>query len=70
MQILSQYEREQIAYSLKLKRGVRTIARLLKRNHSVIVRELKRNRSPDGAYDPLRAQKKAAREETHRGMES
>jgi len=59
MQILTQYEREQIAYSLKLKRGPREIGRLLKRNHSDIVRELQRNRSPDGTYDPVRAQKKA-----------
>lgn len=59
MQILSQYEREQIAYSLKLKRGVRTIARLLRRDPGVISRELHRNRLPDGRYDPYRAQKKA-----------
>ena len=73
MQILSQYEREQIAYSLKLKRGVRTIARLLKRDHSVIVREFKRNRGPDGQYDPLRAQKKAdlrATKTNHRKLET
>lgn len=72
MQILTQYEREQIAYSLKLKRGVRTIARLLKRDHSVIVRELRRNRLPDGTYDSLRAQKKAdlrARKTNHRKLE-
>lgn len=73
MQILTQVEREQIAYSLKLKRGVRTIARLLQRDHSVIVRELKRNRLPDGTYDPLRAQKKAdlrARTTNHRKLET
>lgn len=61
MQILTQYEREQIAYSLKLKRSIRTIARLLKRDHSVIVRELQRNRGPDGRYDPRHAQTKADR---------
>lgn len=73
MQILTQVEREQIAYSLKLKRGVRTIARLLQRDHSVIVRELRRNRLPDGTYDPLRAQKKAdfrARRTNHRKLET
>lgn len=59
MQILNQYEREQIAFSLKLKRGVREIARRLNRDPGVICRELKRNRSPDGRYDPVRAQKKA-----------
>lgn len=59
MQILTQTEREQIAYSLKLKRGIRAIARLLKRDHTVIIREVARNRLPDGTYDPLRAQKKA-----------
>lgn len=59
MQILTQYEREQIAYSLKLKRGIRTIARLLRRDPGVISRELQRNRLPDGTYDPHRAQRKA-----------
>lgn len=73
MQILTQVEREQIAYSLKLKRGVRTIARLLQRDHAVIVRELARNRLPDGTYDPRRAQKKAdfrARKTNHRKLET
>lgn len=59
MQLLSQYEREKIAYSLKLKRGLRTIAQLLGRDPGVICRELQRNRNPDGTYDPVRAQKKA-----------
>ena len=59
MQILTKYEREQIAYSLKLKRGVRDIARVLKRDPGVICRELQRNTGLDGVYDPLRAQKKA-----------
>jgi len=59
MQILTQYEREQIAYSLKIKRGIRDIARLLRRDPGVISRELQRNRLPDGTYDPYRAQKKA-----------
>ncbi len=60
MQILTQYEREKIAYSLKLKRSTRDIAKAIGRSdHSVIVRELNRNRLPDGTYDPVRAQKKA-----------
>ena len=60
MQILTQYEREQIAFSLKLKRSTRDIATALGRtDHSVIVRELQRNRLSDGTYDPIRAQKKA-----------
>lgn len=73
MQILTQYEREQIAYSLKLKRGVRDIARLLKRDPGVICRELGRNRLPDGTYDPARAQKKAdlrARKTNRRKLET
>ena len=73
MQILTQYDREQIAYSLKLKRGVRTIARLLKRDPGVISRELQRNRLPDGRYDPVRAQKKAdlrARKTNRRKLET
>ncbi|MFH2097194.1 MAG: helix-turn-helix domain-containing protein, partial [bacterium] len=59
MQILTQYEREKIAYSLKITRGIRTIAGLLNRDPGVISRELKRNSLPDGTYDPIRAQKKA-----------
>lgn len=73
MQILTLYEREQIAYSLKLKRGIRDIARLLKRDPGVVCRELKRNRLPDGTYDPTRAQKKAdlrARKTNHRKLET
>ena len=73
MQILTQYEREQIAYSLKLKRSRRTIAKLLQRDHSIIVRELNRNRGADGTYDPLRAQQKADRRATktnHRKLET
>jgi IS30 family transposase len=72
MQILTQYEREQIAFSVKLKRGIREIARRLKRDPGVICRELKRNRSPDGRYDPLRAQTKANRraiKTNHRKLE-
>lgn len=61
MQIITLYEREQIAYSLKLKRSLRTIANRLKRDHSVIVREVSRNREPDGKYDPLKAQARADR---------
>jgi len=59
MQILTLPEREQIAYSLRLKRGIREIARLLRRDHTVIIRELKRNRLADDTYDPHRAQKRA-----------
>lgn len=59
MQLLTQYEREKIAFSLKLKRGIREIARQLRRNPAVICRELARNRLPDGSYDPFRAQRKA-----------
>lgn len=73
MQIITQYEREQIAYSLNLKRSLRAIAALLKRGHSDIVRELQRNRGPDGRYDPILAQTKAdrrARKTNHRKLET
>jgi transposase, IS30 family len=59
MQILTQYEREKIAFSLKIKRKIRDIAKALGRNPGVISREITRNRLSDGTYDPVRAQKKA-----------
>lgn len=59
MQILNQYEREKIAFSLKLKRGIRDIAKVLNRDPGVISREINRNSLSDGTYDPVRAQKKA-----------
>lgn len=59
MQMLTQYEREKISFSLKLKRGVREIGRVLHRDPGVVSREINRNSLPDGTYDPMRAQKKA-----------
>lgn len=47
---LTHYEREKIEYYLRLKMGIRTIARKLKRDHSVISREARRNRSVAKKY--------------------
>jgi IS30 family transposase len=65
MQILSQYEREQITWYLKLKLGPRAIGRKLKRSHSVVVRELKRNGWPKKPYRPDLAQSRAERLARH-----
>ena len=56
MQMLNLYEREKIAYYLRLKMGVREIARRLQRDPGVISRELKRNRTRDGTYTASVAQ--------------
>ena len=40
---LTRYEREQIEYYLRLKMGLRVIAKRLGRNHAVISREIRRN---------------------------
>ena len=56
MQILNLYERERIAYYLRLKMGVREIARRLRRDPGVISRELKRNRARDETYTASVAQ--------------
>ncbi len=61
MQILSQKEREQIEWFLKLKLGLREIGRRLGRNHGIVSRELKRNTLPGQKYSAAGAQKLAER---------
>lgn len=61
MQILNQYEREKIAFSLHLHRSYRDIAKLLDRQPSDISREVRRNRNPDGTYTAREAQVRADR---------
>lgn len=50
---LTHYEREKIEYYLRLKMGIRTIARKLKRDHSVISRDVRRNRGTAKRYSAL-----------------
>jgi IS30 family transposase len=60
MQIITSYERQKIEYYLRLKMGIREIARRLKRDHSVISREVRRNKERDMKYySAKRAQEKA-----------
>lgn len=47
---LTRYEREKIEFYLRLKMGVRAIARKLDRDHSVISREIRRNRGSRVRY--------------------
>lgn len=73
MQILTQYEREKIEFSRRIKRSLRDIAKLLDREVSVISREIKRNRNRDGKYIAAEAQAKAdsrARKTNHRKLET
>ena len=48
-----------IEIRFKAHRGMRDIARDLRRNHSVIVREIRRNQEKNGSYSALKAQAKA-----------
>lgn len=61
MQILSFYEREKIEFSLRIKRGIRDIAKVLDRDPSIISREIKRNAVPGERYQAVKAQAKADR---------
>lgn len=55
---LSDYERQQIEYFLRLKYSFRLIGRRLGRDHTVISQEIKRNQGREGKYSALLAQKK------------
>jgi len=59
MQILTLYEREKIEFSLRIKRGIRDIAKVINRDPSVICREIKRNKAPGERYRAAKAQAKA-----------
>lgn len=61
MQILTFSDRLFIEHSLAYRRGVCTIARLLRRDHSVISRELKRNQTTHTSYRAATAQSYADR---------
>ncbi len=61
MQILNLYEREKIEFSLRIKRTLRDIAKVLDRDPGVISREIKRNTVPGKKYDAAKAQAKADR---------
>ena len=50
MKHLTQYEREKIEFYLRLKMGIRLIARKLGRDHSVIGREIQRNKGARVRY--------------------
>lgn len=65
MQILSQKEREQIEWFLKLKLKIREIGRRLDRDHGVISRELKRNTLTGHRYSAAVAQRLADRKSHH-----
>jgi IS30 family transposase len=47
---LTRYEREKIEFFLRAHESVRSIGRMLHRDHAVIVRELRRNTCRDGRY--------------------
>lgn len=47
---LTRYEREQIEYYLRLKMGIRGIAKRLGRNHATVSREVRRNGRPGERY--------------------
>lgn len=62
MQILTFYERQKIEFYLRLKLGVREIARKIGRDHSVISREIQRNKDPRKKYyEATPAEEKARR---------
>jgi IS30 family transposase len=61
MQVLTFYERQQIAHHLRFYRRIREIGRRLHRDHTVIMRELTRMDYPKYPYDPIKAQKRADR---------
>ena len=57
-------EREKIEFYVRCKRGIRDIARLVRRDHSVISREIRRNGGVSG-YDARRAQVSADKRLAH-----
>lgn len=59
MQLLTRSEREQIEFSLRIKRSVPTIARLLSRHRTTIQREVSRNTVPGSRYRAAVAQRLA-----------
>lgn len=73
MQLLTLKEREQLAYSLRIKRSIPTTARLIGRHASVIRRELERNTLPGRRYDAAVAQRLAdqrAKVTNHRKLDA
>ena len=61
MQIITFYERQRIECYIRLKRGVRDIAKRLIRDPGVICREIRRNKPRDGRYTAAIAQERADR---------
>ena len=73
MQAFKLREREQLEYSLRIRRTIPSIARLLHRHPTVIRRELMRNTLPGKRYDAATAQRLAshrARITNHRKIET
>ena len=64
MSNLKLYEREKIEFYVRCQRGIRDIARLVRRDHSVISREIRRNGGVSG-YDAKRAQAAADKRVAH-----
>jgi IS30 family transposase len=58
-QELTLYEREKIEFFLRAHESIRSIGRMLHRDHTDIVRELQRNTCPDGIYRANKAQEYA-----------
>ena len=60
-QELTLYEREKIEFFLRAHESIRTIGRMVHRNHSDIIRELRRNTCPDGIYRAAKAHELAGK---------
>ena len=71
-QPITLYEREKIEFHVRAHDSLRSIGRMLHRDHSVVSRELERNKDPDGVYRAASAHEHALKrkeEEHHRRLD-